>query len=143
MKWPLHVQKTSSTRRMVLLDLRTSSCLIINVYTVSKTNQPSCTRRCGLKLRAFKMRHAAGAGAVTSFTMMSKPKRCSFSTNVSRVAWVSLVQNRNFRPEAFILPKWNGEVLNQSGTTFKGMFSQNPWIAVQVSEREERNILEN
>ena len=64
---------------------------------------PSCTSRCGLSPRSFRRRQAAGAGAVTSATEMSKPRPCSFFTNFSRVACVSLVQNCSFRPDALIL----------------------------------------
>lgn len=64
---------------------------------------PSWTSRCGRRPRSFRIRQAAGAGAVTSPSEMSKPSRRSSPTRLPRDFWDSLVQNLTFSRDCFSL----------------------------------------
>lgn len=64
---------------------------------------PSQTSRCGRKLLSFKIREAAGAGAVTSPSEMSKPCLRSSPTSSRLDFCDSLVQNLTFSRDRFSL----------------------------------------
>lgn len=64
---------------------------------------PSWTSRCGRRPRSFRIRQAAGAGAVTSASEMSKPSCRSSPTSLSRDFCDSLVQNLTFSRDCFSL----------------------------------------
>lgn len=64
---------------------------------------PSHTSRWGRKPLSLIAATAAGAGEKTSDTEMSNPSLWSFATNVVLASWLSLVQKRSFRSDAFSL----------------------------------------
>lgn len=70
-----------------------------------QTALPSHTSRWGRKPLFLRAATAAGAGEKTSDTEISNPSLWSFATNVALASWLSLVQKRSFKSDAFSL--WN------------------------------------